>query len=119
MVTYGFYKDKYLGCSISEEDWPVLEARARDCLRRYQRQYTVQSPEENSEALAVCAMADTLDFFVKAQNGMEAVSSASIGSVSVSYGSAASVDVSPKAQEKELYKSASLYLNIYRGVGRC
>ena len=44
-----------------------------------------------------------------------AVQSASIGSVSVSYGSGNSVDVSAKGQSRELYRCACLYLDIYRG----
>lgn len=117
MVEYTFYKDHYLGASITGKDWPMLASRAQDQLNKYKRIYTVVANEE-SEAMAVCAMADALYYFVQAQNGMGAVASASIGSVSVSYGNAAgSVDISPKAQEKELYRCASLYLDIYRGVG--
>ena len=120
MVTHDFYKETYLGSSISAEDWPAYEAQVAAQLRKYKRKYTVTAPEENSEAMAVCAMADVLAYYVAAQNGAGAVSSASIGSVSVSYGNASgSVDLSPKGQEKELYRSASLYLDIYRGVGGC
>lgn len=120
MVTHDFYTKTYLGSSVSESDWPVLAARAQDKLNRYKRIYTVTSPKETSEAMAVCAMVDALAYFVVAQNGTGAPTSASIGSVSVSYGNAGnSVDVSPKAQEKELYRCACQYLDIYRGVGRC
>ena len=75
------------------------------------------SEEKKNEAL--CAMADALAYFTAAQNGTGGViSSASLGSVSVSYGSAAAaVDLSPKGQEKELYRCACRYLDIYRGVG--
>lgn len=118
MVKYEFYKETYLGSSISEEDWPMFCLRAHDQLNHYKRIYTVTAPGENSEAMAVCAMADTLAYFTAAQNGMGAVASASIGSVSVSYGNAANtVDLSPKGQAKELYRCASLYLEFYRGVG--
>ena len=68
--------------------------------------------------MAVCAMADALAYFTAAQNGMGAVASASIGSVSVSYGNTANaVDISSKGQVKELHRCASQYLDIYRGVG--
>ncbi len=122
MVEFKFYTETYHGSSISQEDWNVFSARATEQLRRYKRIYTVKIPErtENAEAMAVCAMADVLQYFVAAQNGAGAVASASIGSVSVSYGSnAGTIDVSPKAQEKELYRAARLYLEIYRGVGGC
>lgn len=152
MVKYEFYKNNYLGSSISEEDWPMFCLRAHDQLNRYKQIYrikpkedvlscymdgnitidaasitavddgqgnvTIVSPQTACEAMAVCAMADSLAYFVAAQNGMGAVASASIGSVSVSYGNAANtVDLSPKGQAKELYRCASLYLEFYRGVG--
>lgn len=120
MVDFNFYRDTYLGSSITKSEWNVFAARAQDQLNKYKRIYTVTAPEENSEAMAVCAMAEALAYFTAAQNGMGAVASASIGSVSVSYGnSATSVDLSPKAQAKELYRCATQYLEIYRGVGGC
>ena len=118
MIDYNFYTDTYHGCSISADEWPQLEARVTDQLRRYKRIYTVTAPDENAEAMAVCAMAEAMAYFIAAQNGMGAVASASIGSVSVSYGSAAnSIDISPKGQEKELLRCAKVYLDVYRGVG--
>lgn len=79
---------------------------------------TIVAPQTVCEAMAVCAMADALAYFTAVQNGMGAVASASIGSVSVSYGvTANAVDLSPKGQAKELYRCASLYLEFYRGVG--
>jgi hypothetical protein len=120
MVSFDFYRDTYQGSSISDEEWPMFCQRAHDQLNRYKRAYTVTAPDENSESMAVCAMAEALAYFTAAQNGMGAVASASIGSVSVSYGnSATSVDLSPKAQAKELYRCATQYLEIYRGVGGC
>lgn len=121
MVGYEFYKDNYRGCSITEAEFPMYAQRADEQLRRYKRIYTVTAPEKDSEAMAVCAMADALAYFTAAQNGTGGViSSASIGSVSVSYGSAAAaVDLSPKGQEKELYRCACRHLDIYRGVGGC
>lgn len=151
MVKYEFYRDTYLGSSISGADWPVFCRRAHDQLNRYKRIYrinprpdalkcyldedvaldaasilavddgegnvTIVTPQVVCEAMAVCAMADALAYFIAAQNGMGAVASASIGSVSVSYGNAGnSVDVSPKAQERELYRCACQYLEINRGV---
>ncbi len=120
MVDFNFYRDTYLGSSITECEWDVFAARAQDQLNKYKRIYTVTAPEENSEAMAVCAMAEVLAYFTAAQNGMGAVASASIGSVSVSYGNSANaVDLSPKGQAKELYRCATQYLEFYRGVGGC
>lgn len=118
MVTYDFYANTYRGSSIPETDWDLFEKRADDQLRRFKRIYTVTAPDENAEAMAICAMADALAYFTAAQNGTGgAVASASIGSVSVSYAGTSAVDVSPKAQAKELYRCASQHLEIYRGVG--
>lgn len=119
MVDFNFYTGAYGGSSIPAEDFPLFATRSQDQLNRYKRIYTVTAPEEHSEAMAVCAMAEALAYFTAAQNGTGgAVASASIGSVSVSYGSAAAaVDLSPKGQEKELYRCACRYLDIYRGVG--
>lgn len=118
MVEYDFYISKYCGCSISTAEWDLFARRAQEQLNRYKRVYTVTAPEETSEAMAVCAMADALAYFTAAQNGAGAVSSASIGSVSVSYGGVQdAVDLSPKGQARELYRCACQYLDIYRGVG--
>ena len=115
MVDYSFYKDSYLGSAITETDWPVFCARAEEQVARYKRIYTVMPPEETSEAMAVCAMAEVVAAIAAAQNGAGAVTSASIGSVSVSYGNNAAIDLSPKGQARELYNAASRYLDIYRG----
>ena len=64
----------------------------------------------------IAAMAEALYGFDLIANGEgRAVQSASIGSVSVSYGSSNSADISPKSQARELYRCACLYLDIYRG----
>lgn len=118
MVQYEFYLQTYHGNAISAEEWSLFEARAAEQLARYKRIYTVTAPQENAEAMAICAMADALAYFAAAQNGAGgAVASASVGSVSVSYAGTAAVDISPKAQAKELYRCACQYLEIYRGVG--
>lgn len=116
MVEYSFYLNTYGGVSVPLEDWPMISKRAADKLAYYKRIYTVTAPDENAEAMAICAMADAMAYFIAAQNGTGgAVASVGIGSVSVSYGRA-TVDLSPKAQEKELYCCACRYLDIYRGV---
>ena len=120
-VSYLFYMVEHGGDGIpDEETFDRLAKRADAQLARYRRIYTVTAPENDSERMALCAMADALYYFACAQNGTGGpVSSASIGSVSVSYGASGSVDVSPAAQARELYRAASLYLDIYRGCGGC
>jgi hypothetical protein len=117
MVTFDFYVDKYQGSSVSVENWPALERDASAKLRQYKKIYTVTAEDENSESMAVCAMAETLDYFEQLENGNLAVQAVSVGSVSVNYdNSAKSVDISTKSREKELYRAASTYLDIYRGA---
>ena len=116
MPDYQFYIQDYLGSAISEEDFPRLCKRAGEVLARYKRIYTVTEPESGAEKMAVCAMADALSCFEAIQNGEAgAIQSAAIGSVSVNYGTPTAVDISPKGQARELYRCASLYLDIYRG----
>lgn len=119
MVAYSFYRDTYGGVSLSQQEWELFGRRAYEQLERYKRCFTV-TPSDTGEAMAICAMADTLAYFSAAQNGSGgAISSAAIGSVSVHYDSAGSVDISPDARERELLRCATLYLDIYRGVGTC
>lgn len=120
MVCYEFYKTAYRGGSISAEDWPGYEARAEAQAASYERTYTVSYPSPQSRSMAVCSLAETLysiDLILNGEGGP--VSSVSVGSVSTSYGSSASaaIDVSPAGQARELYRTARLYLDIYRGVG--
>ena len=118
MIEFSFYTGTFQGCSILEYEWPTFEARAAEQLARYKRIYTVTAPEEQAEALAVCAIADALAYFVAAQNGTGGtVTGASVGSVSVSYGNQNAMDLSPRGQERELLRCAKQYLEIYRGVG--
>lgn len=115
MADYAFYTAVYMGGSIPETDFPRLAQRAGEQLSRYKRIYRVTAPEADSENMAVCAMADALYYYELAQNG-GLVTSSAIGSVSSSQ-KTEGVDISAKAQSKELYRCAFLYLDIYRGVG--
>lgn len=120
MVCYEFYRTAYRGGSIQPSEWPSYEARAEAQVERYEHTYTVSYPTPESRQKAVCALAETLysiDLIINGEGGP--VASVSVGSVSTSYGSAASaaIDVSPAGQARELYRTAKLYLDIYRGVG--
>lgn len=120
---WDFYCNIFHGSTVPLEDWTYCELRASEQLERYKRIYTVSVPEDlpDAEQRAVCAMAEALygfDLLLSGEGGP--VQSASIGSVSVSYGSVAqSVDLSPKGQARELYRTACRYLDIFRGVGGC
>lgn len=120
MPDYEFYRSIYYGSAIQPEEWAAYSARAAEQLARYKRIYAVTAPAPDSEDRAVCAMAEALlgfDLLAGGEGGP--VQSTSVGSVSVSYGSAAAqaVDLSPRGQARELYRCACLYLEIYRGAG--
>lgn len=117
-TSYDFYTAVYFGGSIPFDEWTSYAIRAEAQLARYKRVYKVTAPDEEAEQKAVCAMAEALYSFDLIANGEGgAVQSASVGSVSTSYGSQQAVDISPAAQSRELYRCACLYLDIYRGCG--
>ncbi|MBQ3045137.1 MAG: hypothetical protein IJD49_04210 [Clostridia bacterium] len=111
MPGYEFYCTEFHGCSIPDEDFCTYASRANAEIKRLERLYTVTGTD-NERKLAVCAVADVLYYFDNALSGAS-VKSASIGSVSES---GVDIDTSVKAQKKELYSAANLYLEIYRGV---
>lgn len=106
MVDYQFYRDAYLGSSIGEKAFPEVAKRAWEYLEVLKNRFRVVSSGEESEKLAVCAMAEAIH---KAEK-RGAVSSATVGSVSVHYGGTG------KNLNRELLRRASIYLDIYRGV---
>lgn len=112
MADYEFYTKTYMGDSIPSAEFPRLAQRAGEQLARYERIYRVEGDQGDKDR-AVCAMADALYYFETVASTPQ---SSSIGSVSSSQGT---VDVSPRAQSAELYRCASLHLDICRGCGPC
>ena len=103
---YGFYREVFRG---TMEEAAFLEAAARA--------YRVTGSAED-RARALCAMAEAIAYFDAAQNGEGGLRYAKVGSVSVSgKGIYSQVDISASAQERELYRTAGRYLEIYRGTG--
>lgn len=117
MADYSFYTGVYQGDSIPAEEFPRLALRAEAQLTQYKLAYRVAAPAPDSEAMAVCAMADALYCFEVAQSG-GVVAAVSVGSVSSTFRDPGQ-DLSPRSQARELYRCARLYLDIYRGCGRC
>lgn len=116
-MEYQFYVNQYKGEAIDESRWPSLCARAQEVLERYKRIYTVAGSQEQM-CMAVCAMAEVMLYFARARVGQGGLRYAAVGSVSVSgKGVYESVDISPAAEERELYQCAGRYVQIYRG--RC
>ena len=115
-VDFTFYRQVYGGTALGEDTFPEAAARAADVLRGYGRAYQVTGSEED-KAKAICAMAEAIAYFDAAQNGEGGLRYAKVGTVSVSgKGIYSAIDISPKAQEQELYRTACRYLDIYRGT---
>lgn len=106
MIDYDFYVNSYLGSVLPEKAFPNAAVRAGDALRRICRQYQVVIPDEISEKMALCAMAETIYSHKK-----ENMTSASVGSVSVRYEKGESLN-------QKLLQKARIYLEIYRGVSQ-
>ena len=113
---YRFYRERYHGTALSREEFQEAVARAADVLCEYERNFRVAGCEE-SRAMALCAMAEVIAYFDAAQNGQGGLRYAKVGSVSVSgKGIYSQVDISPRSQERELYRTAGRYLTICRAV---
>ena len=106
MVDYDFYVNTYLGSAIGEKAFAAAAARAEGELERFKRSFRVEIPGQDSEKMALCAMAEVLHAGEKCRN----LRSASVGGVSVSY-------ADDNALAGQLYRAAAVYLTFYRGVG--
>lgn len=107
MVTYDFYKNTYLGSALSETAFSGAAARAEDWVAKLERSCRVEPCGPDSRAMAVCAVAETMELFKKQRS----VSQASIGGVSVRY------EHGGGKLQQQLLQNAGVYLDIYRGVG--
>jgi len=107
MVDYDFYVNTYLGSTIPEQAFPTAAARAAAVLEGYERCYRVECPGPDSRAMALCSMAEVIHSY----GNSRFVESATVGSVSVRYGSHGTGEL-----ERELYRRAGIYLEIRRGV---
>ena len=109
MVDYDFYINSYLGSAIDEKNFPAAAARAAAALEGYERRCRVQCPGPESRRMAICAMAEVIF-----QYGVGRLAdSASIGSVTVRWGSRGSREL-----EQALLQKAGIYLDILRGVAQ-
>jgi hypothetical protein len=107
VVTYDFYQNTYLGSALSEPAFRSAAARAESYLAALERSCQVSAAGPDSRAMAVCALAEKLD----ALRRTERVSQSTVGGVSIRY------DHSGVSAERELLRTAGVYLDIYRGVG--
>ena len=113
---YRFYAEVYGGSSLTREELREAGKRAWEQLAVYERSYRVVG-DAVARKMAVCAMAEAIVYFQKAQNGEGGLRYAKVGTMSVSgKGIYTAVDISPQAQARELYRIACRYLDIYRGA---
>ena len=111
-----FYRETYGGSALNEAELLEAVKRADEVLGEYERAYRVTG-DAVARKLALCAMAEAIVYFQKAQSGEGGLRYAKVGTMSVSgKGIYSAVDISPKAQERELYRTACRYLDIYRGT---
>ena len=105
-MDFDYYVNTYLGTELSQREFNLFAARAKEVLEQFCRDFTVVGGED-AKAMAVCAMAEALH----RHNGRRGVASANVGGVSVRY-----MGESDRTLIRELYQKAWIYLDIYRGV---
>lgn len=110
MADYEFYVNCYLGSAIPQKAFPTAAAQAAAALDRICRIYTVAEHGEQTRKLAICAMAEAIYASSRRKAG---VTAASVGNMSVRYENGEHAD---KSLQRELYRQASIYLDIYRGT---
>lgn len=108
MVSYDFYQNTYLGSALSAVAFRHAAARAEDWIAKVERSCYVKPYGPDSRAMAVCAVAETMEVF----RNRQMIKSQSIGGVSVSYDTG-----SDGKLQHQLLQKAGVYLDIYRGVG--
>ena len=115
---YRFYRESYRGSALSGEEFEAFIARSEDYLQGLEKRYQVTG-DQKARQLALCAVADAMAYYDAARSGSGGLRYASVGSVSLSgKGVYSAVDISPAAQQRELYRRVGRYLNIYRGAGQ-
>lgn len=106
MVEHDFYLNTYLGSVVPEKVFPGFARQAEQYLHRLEKVCRVECPGEDSRAMAICAMAEELYRYEKTRG----IHYSSVGNVTVRYDSR-------EPLQRLLYRCASVYLDIYRGVG--
>ena len=90
VVTYEFYRFEYVGdLSVTEDDFPRLEARAEDAINALIRSRTVPAQFKLLYQKAICAQVDYYAIYgIEAANVGLMETSFSVGKVSVTGGGA-------------------------------
>lgn len=112
-VAYTYYADEYHGTIVAEDAWAHVSQVASACLERIKTLATVTpyGDADECESMATCAMAETVqaweDIATEAGGG---VTSERIGSVSVSYASAA--EAFPQGFDRALRDAIAPWLHV-------
>ena len=109
MVDYEYYVNCYLGSRIPQREFSGYARRAAAYLERLCRIYRVEGGQD-ARAMAQCAMAEELHRRASRQGML----STSIGGVQVRY-----QQDSQGSLLAQMYRSAGIYLDIYRGKELC
>lgn len=107
---YSFYKSRYLGNQIPQEQFDRILLQAKHWLERCKKVYSVRSVSPEQEKMALCAIAEGSYLFEQRQPE-QMPQSIKVGSVSCSYGISIR---SQSSKEKELLTRAGMYLEISR-----
>ena len=117
-VTYAYYTETYHGTAVEETDWARVSQLASAHLERVKTlaKVTPYGDEAECESMAICAMSETMLAWEEASaTGAGGTRSESIGSVSVSYASAA--ELFPKGLGPALIDAMRPWLHVYTVVG--
>lgn len=106
MISYDFYKNVYLGTAISEVAFPHAIARGEEWVAKLERTCQVEPYGPDSRAMAVCSVAETMEYHRKHQQIVQA----SIGGVTVRY-------EDDRKLQRQLWRNVAVFLDIKRGVG--
>lgn len=118
MPDYAFYRDRYLGEDIPEEQFPRYCERAQAKLARFRQMFLVQPRPgvPDAEENALCAIADALYDFAQ-EDARRGLTGSTVGAVSESY--AAPEALSPTTlylRERHCYELAADFLLMQRWV---
>ena len=102
---YDFYKTEYKGSAIPEAEFDTLAMRAGAFLDKLKSVFTVTEVCAGGFKNACCACADIIWDDARRSD----IKTQSVGSVSFTR-------TDHEKVETELYKTAQVYLHIYRGV---
>lgn len=113
MPDYQFYTGVFGGDSIPRQEFDRYAREGWAELEKFRRKYTLTPVVPDAEWMAVCQLAETLAWFDWAENG-GLCGGVSVGSMAMT--GVALPPVGPKAKSAELYRSACLYFDAYRGA---